>query len=70
MENYCCTHHANHSERTCLEFINSFTALLTPPNPPKREKRNDKEEDEEDHEDQEEEEEADEPPSHLNLYLG
>ena len=34
MENYCCTRHANHFEITCPEFINSFTALLTPPNPP------------------------------------
>ena len=25
MENYFCTHHANHSKRTCPEFINFFT---------------------------------------------
>ena len=56
MENYCRTHHANHYERTCPKFINSFTALLTPPRPPKREKRNEKEE-----------EEGEEPPSQLNL---
>ena len=56
MENYCRTHHANHSERTCLEFISSFIALLTPLEPPKREKMN-----------QTEEEEGEEPPSHLNL---
>ena len=66
MENYCHTHHANHYERTCPEFINSFTAMLTPPEPPKREKRNEKEEDEED-QDKEEEEEGEEPPSHLNI---
>ena len=35
MENYCHTHHVNHSERTCPEFINSFTAMLTPLEPPK-----------------------------------
>ena len=58
MEKYCRTHHANHYERTCLEFINSFTALVTPPKPPRREKINEKEE---------EEEEGEEPPSHLNL---
>ena len=46
MDNYCRTHHANHSERTCLDLINSFTALLTPPEPPKTERRNEKEEEE------------------------
>jgi hypothetical protein len=39
MENYCRTHHANHSKRTCPEFINSFTTLLTPTEPPRRVKR-------------------------------
>ena len=53
MENYCRTHHANHSERTCPEFINYFTALLTPPEPPRREKRNEKEEEEEDQDEEE-----------------
>ena len=56
MENYCRTHHANHSKRTCLEFINSFSEMLTPLEPPKREKRNEKEEDEEDQYEEEEEE--------------
>ena len=42
MQNYCCTHHVNHSERTCTEFINYFTAMLTPPKPPKKENKNDK----------------------------
>ena len=46
MENHCCTHHANHYERTCTEFINSFTALLTPPKPPRMGKINEKEEEE------------------------
>ena len=40
MDNFCRTHHANHFERTCSEFINSFTTMLTPPEPPIREKRN------------------------------
>ena len=53
MENYYHTHHANNSERTCLEFINSFTTMLTPPEPPKKEKKNDKEEDEEDQQEKE-----------------
>ena len=44
MENYCRTHHVNHSERTCPKFINSFTAMLTPLEPPKKNKRGDKEE--------------------------
>ena len=66
MENYCCTHHANHFERTCPKFINSFIALLTPSEPPRREKINENEEEEED-QDEEEEEEGEEPPSHLNL---
>ena len=57
MDNYYHTHHANHSERTCPEFIYSFTAMLTPPEPPKRDKRNDKEEDEEDQQEEEEDEE-------------
>ena len=55
MDNYCHTHHANHYERTCPTFINSFTALLTPPKPPRREKRNEKEEEEEDQDEEEEE---------------
>ena len=45
MENYC-THHANHSERTCPEFINYFIEMMTPPEPPKKENKNDKKEDE------------------------
>jgi hypothetical protein len=68
MENYCCTHHVNHSERTCFEFINSFTAMLIPPEPPRKDKRSDKEEEEENQE-EEEEEEGEEPPSHLNVLL-
>ena len=46
IKNYCHSHHANHSEKTFPEFINSFTALLTPPKPPRMEKRNEKEEEE------------------------
>ena len=66
MDNYCHTHHANHYETTCPEFINSFAAMLTLLEPPKRDKRNEKEEDEE-HQNEEEEEEGEEPASNLNL---
>lgn len=66
MDNFCRTHHANHSERTCPEFINSFTTMLTPLEPPRKDKRSEKEEEEEDQE-EEEGEEGEEPPSHLNL---
>lgn len=45
MENYCHTHHANHSKRTCLKFINSFTIMLLSPEPHKKENKNEKEED-------------------------
>ena len=67
MENYCRTHHVNHSERTCLEFINSSTTMLTTPKPHKKENKNDKEEEEEDQQEEEEDEEGEKPPSHLNL---
>ena len=66
MDNYCRTHHANHPERTCCDFINSFTAMLTPIEPPRKDKRSEKEEEKEDQE-EEEEEEGEEPPSHLNI---
>jgi hypothetical protein len=66
MDNFCRTHHANHSEKTCPVFINSFTTMLTPSEPPKKIKKCDKEEEDEEQE-EEEEEEGEEPPSHLNV---
>ena len=54
MDNFCRTHHANHSERTCPEFINSFTVMLTPPEPPKKNKKSDKEEEDKEQEEEEE----------------
>ena len=65
MDNFCHTHHANHFEKTCLEFINSFSMMSFPPKPPKK----DEEEEGNDDDDDEEEEAAKEekPPSHLNL---
>ena len=43
MENFCRTHHANHSERTCPEFINSFRAMMLTQGPHKENKRDEKE---------------------------
>ena len=40
MNNFCRTHNANHSERTCPKFINSFTMMLLPQEPPKKYKKN------------------------------
>ena len=68
MENYFHTHHVNHLERICPEFINSFTAMLLPPEPPKKESKNEKEKDDDEKQEKaEEEEEEEEPPSHLNM---
>ena len=47
MDNFCRTHHVNHSERTFSEFINYFTTMLTPSEPPKKNKKCDKEEEDE-----------------------
>ena len=44
MDNFCRTHHAIHSKRTCPEFINSLTAMLILAKPPKKSKKSDKEE--------------------------
>ena len=68
MENYCCTHHANHSERTCPKFIDSFIAMLLPLQPPKKESKNEKEEDDDEkQEEADDEQEEEEPSFHLNL---
>ena len=60
IDNCCCTHHANHSQRICPKFINYFIAIISSPESPKREKRNEEE-------DEELEEEGEELPFHLNL---
>ena len=61
MDDFCHTHGAYHSEKTCLEFLKSFYALLLPPGTPEKE-NNDVEE--ENHEDEERElKEAQHPPS-------
>ena len=43
MDNFCHTHHANHFEETCLEFINSFSMMLFPSKPPKKNKKDEEE---------------------------
>ena len=64
MNNFCRIDHANHSDKTCLEFINSFSVMLFPPDPPKKDEEED---DNDDNEEGEEEEAKGEHPSNLNL---
>ena len=54
MDNFCRTHYANHSEKTCLEFVNLFKVMILPL------------ETQEEDEEEEKEEEA-EPSSNLHL---
>ena len=56
MDNFFRTRHVNHFVRTCPKFINSSTAMLTPPDPLRKDKRSEKEEEEEDQDKEEEEE--------------
>ena len=67
MDNFCHTHHGNHSEKTCPGFIKSFSVMLLPPEAPKKDEKDEEEEDNDDDEEEEEEEEEEEPPSHLNI---
>ena len=55
MDNFCCAHYANHSEKNCPKFMNLFKAMIIP-----------WECQEEDEEEEEEEEEV-EPSSNLHL---
>ena len=55
MENFCRAHYANHSEKSCPEFMNLFKAMILP------------QECHEEDEEEEEEEEEEEPPSNLHL---
>ena len=58
--NFCHTHYAYHSEKTCPKFLNSFYALLLPPRTPENEN---KEVEEENYEDEERElKETQHPP--------
>ena len=68
MDNICHTHHANHYEKTCRKFINSFLAMLLPRKLPKKDKKDEKEEDDDDDDEEEEtKEEEVEPSSNMNL---
>ena len=67
MDNFCRTHCAYHSEKTCPKFLNSFYALLLPPRTPEKENKDVEEENYEDAEREAEElKEAQHPP---NLIL-
>lgn len=59
MDNFCRAHYANHSEESCLEFMNVFKATILPQECHK--------EDEEEEEEEEEKKEEEEPPSNLHL---
>ena len=50
LDNFCRTHGAYHSEKTCPEFLNSFYALLLPPGTPEKENNGVEEENYEDEE--------------------
>ena len=39
MNNFCRTHYANHSKKTCLEFISSFKEMLLPHEPLRKDER-------------------------------
>ena len=54
MENFCCAHYANHSEKSCPEFMNLFKEMILPW---------------ECQEEDEEEEEEDKHSSNLHLIL-
>ena len=58
MYNFFRTHYANHWEKNCLEFINSFKAMLLPQEPLRKDDQE---------EDDEEEKEEVEPSSKLHL---
>lgn len=67
MDNFYHKHHANHSEKTCPEFITSFSTVLLPPELPKKDKKDENEEDDDEEEEEETKEEEVEPSSNLNL---
>ena len=65
LDNFCRTHGAYHSEKTCPEFLNSFYALLLPLGTP--EKKNNGVE-EKNYEDEESELKQVQPPPSLILH--
>ena len=42
MDNFCRTHYENHSEKACLDFINSFEAILIPWEPQEEDEEEEK----------------------------
>jgi hypothetical protein len=67
MDNFCRTHCAYHSEKTCPEFINSFKELLLPLETPTKENKGVKENNYEDEEGEAEELIEGEHPPNPNL---
>ena len=67
LDNFCRTHCAYHFEKTCLEFLNSFYALLPPLGTPEKENKDVEEENYEDEEREAEELKKSEHPPILNL---
>ena len=64
LDNFCRTHCAHHSEKTCPYFLNSFYTLLLPSGTLEKENKNVEEENYEDEEREVEElKEAQHPPS-------
>ena len=47
MDNFCHAHYLNHLEKTCLEFINLFKAMILLGEPQEEDEEEEKEEEEE-----------------------
>ena len=46
MAKFCCTHYANHLEKTCPKFMNLFKAMILPWELQEEDKEEEKEEEE------------------------
>ena len=66
MDKFCHTHYANHLEKTCLKFINSFKEMLLPQEPLRKDEQDT---DGEEKKVEVEEEEGAKPSSNLHLIL-
>ena len=44
MDNFCCTHYENNSEKTCPKLINSFKEMILPWEPQEEDDEEEKEE--------------------------
>ena len=67
MDNFCCTHCAYHSEKTCPEFINTFKVMLLPSKTPRKQNKVVEEDNDEDEEGEVEEIEEGEHLPNLDL---